>query len=59
VSQERKSQGRKFIWVGTTVLDIHFLCMSNNERERKSLELEHPWKENSRECWRLSGFFWS
>jgi len=33
VSQENKSKERKFVWVGTTILHIEFLGMSNKWRE--------------------------
>jgi hypothetical protein len=29
------------------------------ERKKESLELVHPWRENSRACWSIFGAFWS
>jgi hypothetical protein len=54
VNQERQAKGRKFVWVGTTVLGHSvFVHEQQVERRKKSLELELPWRENSKACWSI------
>jgi hypothetical protein len=54
VSQESKPKERKFVWVATTVLHIQvFVHEQQVERKKESLELEHPWRVNSRACWSI------
>jgi hypothetical protein len=48
----KASQREEIVWVGTTVLVSQVLCMRKQvERKKESLELVHPWRENSRACW--------
>jgi hypothetical protein len=58
VSQASKPKERKFVWEVTTVLDSQcFWHEQQVERKKESLELEQPWRENSRACWSIFGAF--
>jgi hypothetical protein len=36
-----------------------FLHEQQGESKKESLELEHPWRVNSRACWSVFRAFWS
>jgi hypothetical protein len=60
VSQESKPKERKFVWVAKQFYTFSFFVHEEQvERKKESLELEHPWRENSRACWSIFGAFWS
>jgi hypothetical protein len=60
VSQEKKPKKRKFVCEATTVLDSQcFWHEKQVESKKESLELEHPWREIYRACWRIYRDFWS
>jgi hypothetical protein len=49
VSQENKPNDRKFLWVDTTILPMEFFVHEQQvERKKESLEMEYPWRVNSR-----------
>jgi hypothetical protein len=60
VSQASNPKERKFVW-GTTTVFTHsvFVHEQQVESNKESLEMEQPWRENSRACWRIFGAFWS
>jgi hypothetical protein len=53
VSQESKTKGGNLYGKLQQFLDINFLHEQQVERKKESLELEHPWRENSRACWSI------
>jgi hypothetical protein len=59
-SQESKKKGEE-IHMGSHIIFRHSIFGKNIEEivEKKSLELEQPWRANSRACWGIFGVTWS